>query len=119
MSAMCMTMRSLVVGIAIGGLLHAPARADGEQTARIGVLTTRGTPALEEGLRDRLQELGYVEGRNIVIEWRRSTGSDEDLRSIAPGFARSRNRCRRDLGFTRHPRSIAGDIASGRLRHGR
>ena len=32
----------------------------------------------EAGLRDGLRELGYIEGKNISIEWRRSAGGDQD-----------------------------------------
>jgi putative ABC transport system substrate-binding protein len=43
----------------------------------------------EAGLRTGLRELGYSEGRNIVIDWRRSNGGDED-RLLAEKLARSK-----------------------------
>ena len=49
---------------------------------RIGVLMPAVT-SMEEGLRQGLHELGYIEGKNIVIEWRRSAGTDQELRSLA------------------------------------
>ena len=47
-------------------------------------------PSLEEGLRHSLLTLGYVEGKTIVIEWRRSTGTQEQLRPIAADLVRSK-----------------------------
>jgi len=81
----------LVVWIAFGAaLLSPPACADPGKIPRVGVLSAEGAETLEEGLRSGLRERGYVEGRTIIIDWRRSTGADENLRSLAPEFARSR-----------------------------
>ena len=66
-------------------LLAAPLAAEGQQAgkvARVGVLSP-GSPfvpsdafgAFRQGLRD----LGYVEGRNLAIEWRFAAGHDERL----------------------------------------
>ena len=41
----------------------------------------------EQGLRDGLRELGYIDGKSIVIEWRRSLGTDKELRSLASELA--------------------------------
>ena len=56
---------------------------------RIGVLMPAVT-SMEEGLRQGLHELGYVEGTNIVIDWRRSAGTDQELRSLASDLVRSK-----------------------------
>jgi putative ABC transport system substrate-binding protein len=45
------------------------------------------TSSVEEGFRDGLRELGYVEGKNLIIDWRRSLGTDEELRSLAVELA--------------------------------
>jgi len=37
---------------------------------RIGWLTSGSSPARLEAFRQGLRELGYVEGKNIIIEWR-------------------------------------------------
>ena len=42
---------------------------------------------LEEGLRDGLHQAGHIEGTTIVIEWRRSTGPEEELRLLAVNLA--------------------------------
>lgn len=41
-------------------------------------------------MRDALRELGYVEGKNIFIELRRSAGSETEMRSLALDLARSK-----------------------------
>ena len=57
-------------------LLSLPAAAGQPPTvARIGVLNPQTASAsLEDALRQGLSQLGYVEGKNIVIEWRRAAG---------------------------------------------
>ena len=56
---------------------------------KVGVLVRPQVSApYEAGLRDGLRELGYVEGRNIVVDWRRSAGGDEDA-AVATSLARS------------------------------
>ena len=58
--------------------------AEGLRVTRIGVLNPQtGSKSLEEGLREGLKQLGYVEGKNIAIEWRRGAGSSEQMRSLA------------------------------------
>jgi putative tryptophan/tyrosine transport system substrate-binding protein len=56
---------------------------------RIGVLMPPVT-SMEEGLRQGLRELGYIEGKSIVIEWRRSTGTREELQLLAADLIRSK-----------------------------
>ncbi|MGH9578815.1 MAG: ABC transporter substrate-binding protein, partial [Terriglobales bacterium] len=56
---------------------------------RIGALTPLVTTSPEEGLRQGLAELGYVEGRNLIIE-RRGAESSEGLRSAAADLVRSK-----------------------------
>lgn len=49
---------------------------------RIGYLSLTRAPA-EEAFRLGLRDLGYVEGENIVIEWRRADGAEERLPQLA------------------------------------
>ena len=49
---------------------------------RIGALTPRVNTSPEDGLREGLAELGYIEGKNLIIERRRAETS-ADLRSAA------------------------------------
>jgi hypothetical protein len=47
------------------------------RTNRVGVLTT-GTGSGESDLRESLRDLGYIEGRNVVLEIRETKGRSED-----------------------------------------
>lgn len=92
MSAISVTVRSLIQSVVIAtALLCSTARA-GEPpiVARIGVLTPLGEPSAEVGLREGLIELGYIEGRNLTIEWRRYVQSGDDIRSAAAELVRLR-----------------------------
>ena len=61
--------------IAAGALLATPLAADGQQAAkvaRIGYLSLNlaASPHLRDAFLQGLRDLGYVEGRNVVIEYR-------------------------------------------------
>jgi putative ABC transport system substrate-binding protein len=71
-----------------GVLLTAPLAAEAQQAAkiaRIGYLTgSLATGAhLHEAFRQGLRDLGYVEGRNVVIEYRSAEGKYERLPALA------------------------------------
>jgi putative ABC transport system substrate-binding protein len=71
-----------------GGLLAAPLAAEAQQAAkvaRIGYLAASlaATPHLPEAFRQGLRDLGYVEGRNVVIEYRDAEGKFERLPALA------------------------------------
>ena len=78
-----MSLRKLVIITLALGILAAPLPVDAQQKAniyRIGFLGN-STAALEANLvgpfRDGLRDLGYVEGRNVVIEYRWAEGKYE------------------------------------------
>ena len=58
----------------LAGALAAPLAASGQSRAkmpRVGVLVAESAPhPFTEAFRSGMRELGYVEGRNIAIEWR-------------------------------------------------
>ncbi len=63
--------RRAFIGTLAGGLLAAPLAAEAQQlpkVPRIGVLDAN--PLGGDAFRDGLRQFGYVEGKNIVIEWR-------------------------------------------------
>jgi ABC-type uncharacterized transport system substrate-binding protein len=73
--------------IALVGLFN-PVTAEAQQTARvprIGVLASSPTaaPNMLEAFRAGLRELGYVEGRNVVMEFRHAEGKLERLPAVA------------------------------------
>jgi putative tryptophan/tyrosine transport system substrate-binding protein len=69
-------------------LLTPPLAAEGQQAAkvaRIGSLSLNMVPNrhLQEAFRQGLRDLGYVEGRNVVIETRDAEGKPERLPALA------------------------------------
>jgi len=71
-----------------GGLLAAPLAAEAQQPtkiARIGYLSLHVVPNhhLLEAFRQGLRDVGYVEGRNVVIEYRDAEGKPERLQALA------------------------------------
>jgi putative ABC transport system substrate-binding protein len=83
-----MNRRTFLCGLTLG-TLAAPLAAEGQPAGkvyRIGVLNA-GRPeagAMEgEALRQGLRALGYVEGQNLVLEYRYAEGSEARLRDMA------------------------------------
>jgi putative ABC transport system substrate-binding protein len=69
-------------------LLAAPLAAEAQQAAtvvRIGFLSTNlaASPHRPEAFRQGLRDLGYVEGRNLVIEYRDAEGKVDRLPALA------------------------------------
>ncbi len=87
--------RRTFLGVIAGGLLAAPLAAEAQQTgapSRIGVLMNLYSPDGDppQALRQRLSELGYVEGKNLVIDWRYQLGGSERLPALAGELVRLR-----------------------------
>jgi len=81
-----MIIRAALTGVLALALLASPLAAEAQQAAkifRIGYLATNPTPHFQEAFRQRLRDLGYVEGRNLVIEDRDAEGKLERLRALA------------------------------------
>jgi putative ABC transport system substrate-binding protein len=72
--------------------LYLPAQAQQpEKVYRIGYLTARSHASESHRIvafQQGLQELGYVEGKNIVVELRRAVGQREKLRELAAELVR-------------------------------
>ncbi len=81
----------VAIALAAATLAATHASADSPQMPRIGVLLPQilASPA-EAGLREGLREQGYVEGQNIVVEWRRIGNSVEDAMPHAIELVRSK-----------------------------
>ena len=76
-------------------MVVAPRAAEAQSTEkvwRIGVLSFTGLrgEAKDGAFRQGLRDLGYVEGRNLVIEYRSSEGKDELLPALARELVQSR-----------------------------
>src|SRR5438128_2430158 len=80
-----------LIGLAVVFVLNltlAPLVVEAQQTAkiaRIGYLAIdqAASPHLREAFLQELRDLGYVEGRNLVIEYRSAEGKSEQLPALA------------------------------------
>src|SRR5215510_8158850 len=111
-----MNRRAFMTGL--GAVLAAPRGVEGQQQPklwRIGVLSTGsisdGAPLF--AVFDRhLRELGYIEGQNIVFDFRGADGSNERL----PGLAAELVRRNADvLVTTGTPAAVAAKQATSRI----
>jgi putative ABC transport system substrate-binding protein len=86
------TDRRRFIGSVAGGLFCLPASAWAQPLAkvpRIGTLASSDGSAWE-GFRQKLRELGYVEGRNIAIDWRWAQGRAERFPELARELVQSK-----------------------------
>ena len=68
--------RCSVVIVALAALLVAPERSGAQQVPSVGVLTpgdSERTPMID-AFKAGLHDLGYVEGRNVILEFRLARG---------------------------------------------
>ena len=89
-------MRKKLIGLALSTMLFAlcslllapsfPAQAQqGKKIPRIGYLTASSLSAQSarfDAFRQGLRELGYIEGKNIVIEYRHAEGKQDRLPTL-------------------------------------
>ena len=84
--------RRAFIGTLAGGLLAAPlaAQAQSSKVARVGILLY-GTPQADPNLADlrrSLRDLGYLEDRNLFLEYRFAEGKPERLPELATELVR-------------------------------
>jgi putative ABC transport system substrate-binding protein len=88
------TTRRAFISALAGGLLAGPRIADAQQAAkvyRVGYLTAgsvTANPRVLEAFRQGLRELGWVEGQNLVIEYRSAEGRFDRLPELAAELVR-------------------------------
>src|SRR5215470_6785420 len=80
--------RRTFIAMVAGGLLATPLTAEAQQGGKIARIGCLGSPRapfshLWEAFRQGLRDLGYVEGRNVVLEFRDSEGKIERLPALA------------------------------------
>jgi ABC-type uncharacterized transport system substrate-binding protein len=82
--------RRTFMGVLTGGLLAAPLAAEGQQAVpRIGYLSLAPGPSTRsEALRQGFRELGYIEGQNLVVEYRWAQGRLDRARQAAADLVR-------------------------------
>ena len=84
----CLALCALLFALGVSAQAQQPAKVP-----RIGYLTNESLSALSartEAFRQGLRELGYVEGKNIVIEWRDAEGKLDRLNELAVELVRLR-----------------------------
>jgi putative tryptophan/tyrosine transport system substrate-binding protein len=88
-------MRRKVIGLALSAMLYTLCYSvEAQQPAkvpRIGYLTLAslsGVSARTDAFRQGLRELGYVEGKNIAVEWRAAEGNRERALALAGELVR-------------------------------
>ena len=72
--------RCSVVGSSI---LRPGAAAEEGSSDRFLLASSAGVDSRVEAFRQRFRELGYIEGKNIAIEWRYAEGKEDRLRKLA------------------------------------
>jgi len=86
-----MDRRAFLSGVA-GGLFAASLNVGAQQAAkisRIGVIGERlATDSFVVAFREALRELGYIEGQNVVVEFRSTSGSLDRVPEIARALVR-------------------------------
>jgi putative tryptophan/tyrosine transport system substrate-binding protein len=109
---------SLLIPVLLCSLFAAPLPVDGAQPDklyRIGVLERTSATinaANVEGFRQGLRELGYVEGKSFVIEYRSADGHDERFPTLASDLVRQKV----DLILTRGtPAALAAKTATSTI----
>jgi putative ABC transport system substrate-binding protein len=87
-----MDRRAFLAVAAAGGFIAMPAVARAQQAGkahRIGFLSLQsGLTSTTEAFRQGLRELGYVEGRNLIIEYRWAARKEERLPGLAAELVR-------------------------------
>jgi len=84
--------RRRFIEVIAGGFVAAPLAAEAQQAGkvpRIAYIRAEAPPAADvEAFRQGLREHGYVEGKNIVVEYRWADGNDQRLRAIVADLIR-------------------------------
>jgi putative ABC transport system substrate-binding protein len=79
---------SLVVALILAAV-HVTEAQQTEQTRVIGILSLSATPTLrDEVFERRLRDLGWIEGKNVRIEYRRAPNQVEHLSTLAEELVR-------------------------------
>src|SRR5687767_14155253 len=92
---MCAIRKARALSILLVVILLAVAViAEAQQTGKVPRIGYLGTGSLSssqpsaDAFRQGLRDLGYVEGKNIVIEYRYAEGRDDRLRDLAADLVR-------------------------------
>jgi putative tryptophan/tyrosine transport system substrate-binding protein len=80
----------VVVLLALGGIVEAQQAKEVPRIGFLGFTSLSAIAARIEAFRQGLREFGYVEGKNIVVEYRSAEGELDRLPGLAAQLVRSR-----------------------------
>ncbi len=86
--------RRAFLGTLAGGLLTSPLAAEAQQAGKVPIIGVLEGPApslnqpVREAFRQGLEQHGWVEGRNVVIEYRSADGRTERFPELAAELVR-------------------------------
>jgi putative ABC transport system substrate-binding protein len=83
----CGSVAVISAAILVYGLVAPTAWAQGQRTVTIGLLGLDARDCANEPLRTGLRELGYVEGKSLIIKCHHGAGRFEDLQRAADALA--------------------------------
>jgi putative tryptophan/tyrosine transport system substrate-binding protein len=84
------TTRSLMLSILVAALAAPPAMGEDGKIARVGLLGLTEGECGNQSFREGMREMGYTEGRNLIIECRHGGGRYPELQLAAKEVARTR-----------------------------
>ena len=85
-------LRRFLAGAALSALLLTGCGQDQDATVEIGAVTIVSHPSLDaiyEGFTEGLAEAGYVEGKNLKLDFQNPQGDQQTLANITSAFASS------------------------------
>jgi putative ABC transport system substrate-binding protein len=83
-----MRRRDVIAGLLFAGPIGRAQAQQGAKVYRVGVLSPGAAPLGPlEAFRDGLRDLGYVEGKNVAIDWRFAEGRNDVLPQLAHKLA--------------------------------
>ena len=108
--------RKLVMALGVAAMA-APFASFAQQQGkvwRVGFLASRHVDFVDSDnyygpFRQGMRELGYVEGKNLVIEWRSAEGKNERLPGLAAELVNLESGRHRGSGRARHQRGAKSD----------
>jgi putative ABC transport system substrate-binding protein len=78
---------ALILALLLAGLSRT---AEAEQPPRLGVLMSLRSSGNAAQLRENLQRLGYVEGKNLLIDWKMASERYDEVQGLAGDLVRTK-----------------------------
>ena len=79
-----------IVIVVLAALEKLPGFAADTSPPRIGVIDPQGSASFANSLRDGLRRAGYSEGTNLIMDWRGTSETEEELQALLNDLMRSK-----------------------------